>query len=234
MLTKTNKIILIVFFSILGIGVLFLVTQFLSLRNADRLGYNEVSKSNYVVADLIKEDKLADIEIDYSYSNSVNNKLLILDYDKNYKLVICKINEYRGINNSSIILNKYSKIGQDDRKTYGMISTQEEPYVVIQSKTNLPETEKLYFKIDKSTKIIREEHVNNIDAYEFNMTQIGFSSELSKNDFIISSFAPMNVSFAISTDGNNFVCYMLYSLKGKRAELETLLDLIKKANNIDL
>ena len=230
MLTKTNKIILIVFFSILGTGAIFLVTQFLSLKNADRLGYNEVSKNNYVISDLINKDKISDIEIDYSYSNSVNNKLLILDYDRNYKLVICKLNEYRGINNSSIILQKHIKIEQDNRKTYGMITTQEEPYIVFQSKTNLTGTEKLYFKIDNSTKLVREEHYKNINAYEFNLSQIGFSSELNENDFIISSFTPTNVSFAISTNKNSFVCYMLYSLKGKRVELEMLLDLIKKNN----
>lgn len=228
MLTKTNKLILIAFFSILGIGAIFLVIQFLSLKNADRLGYNEVSKSNYVISDLIREDKLSDIEIDYSYRNSVNNKLIFLDYNGNYKIIICKLNEYRGVKDSSIIHKKHIKIEQDNRKTYGMITTQEEPYMVFQSKTNLPETKKLYFKIDNSTKIIREEHYNNIDAYEFNLSQIGFSSELDENDLIISSFTPTNVSFAISTNRNNFVCYMLYSLKGKRVKLETLLDLIKK------
>lgn len=225
MLTKTNKIILIVFFSIIIIIIGFFAFQVFLLKNAGSVGYKEILSNKSELSDLINNEKLSDFKIDKAFSNRINDKLFVLDYKNEYKLVLWKINEYNGIDNSNITPFRPDIFEYEDLKTYRVIPIQE-PEIVIQTKTYLPETDKLFFNIDYNTGIYRKEQYDNIDAYEFNLVQIGFSSVIEKHDIIISTFNPINVSFIISTANNNFICYMLYSIKGEKVDIEMLMDFI--------
>lgn len=228
MTDKTARIILISFFSVLGAVVLFFVIVFSVLKSDAESGYKKASNNISEISHLFNDKKLSNMEKGYYYSNSVDNILAMINYGEERMFIICKLNEYNVHNSKSFSLMKSSIIKRDNVVTYGVYPTKVKPYVAFQSKTHLNKGEKLYVKIDKHTEIKREEHLKKIDVYELRLSEMSFSTALDKTDFIISPVDIINASFAITTGKNGFVCYLLYSLKGEKVELEELLELLPK------
>lgn len=220
-----TKIVLIAFFSILSIVVLFFIYQYYSFKNAEELGYKETSKKKDYITHIINGAEIDKIDIIDSYQNSIDNRIIVSKYEDTYQLIVCNLNEFNRVKSSSIRLNSNSDINNDN-SIYGLISTQEKPYMVFQSKTYLPSSNKLYINLDKNSLIIKEEHLDNIYFCQLKMTQISFGAQPNNNDFIISSFGSVDVSMMISTVNNDFTLCLLYPLKGGKININSLKKLI--------
>jgi|GEM_PF-4656627 len=226
MLTKTNRIILITFFSLLGLGAIFLLYNFLDLRNAVNNGYQEtvISKNEYLK--YFNENEYDNFELNYSYVTPQNDKLIFLEYDDDYGVVIWKIDQIKKIALNQIEVNAGSIIIQENRKTYTMLTTQVEPYLVFQSKSKIKIENKLFVNIDRKASLLTDiEKHDKYLAFKLNLSQISFNNSKESSDLIISAFEPTETCFLIVPQFNNLTILMLYPKWNKDVNLKMLKEL---------
>jgi len=220
MFTKTNRIILLVFISIVILVSLFVTLQFASLKSVEKESYNEVSIPLSYYSNCFDESQKEFLKKEITYRNINNDELSLFNYKNDFRLVIWDIKSLHFNNHSNIKLRKNFNIEKEDYFTYTNLVSQEEPFIVFTSKTPLIYTDDVY--LNSNSKFRHKEIGEGYLGCELLLNQLSLGNKAGSSEIIISSLSNINASLVIDSSEEILRIFILYSISGAEPDLNLL------------
>lgn len=217
---KIRKVLLVSLFLIFVLLILFIIQSFIMLFC---FGYNEKpANKNLLYQYSINETIVDQVKIEKFYIDRFRDSILILSFNKNYIVVLWKLEQYKNLELSEFGLNNISNLKRENIKGYELITPENSNLPEIETKIIL--TKKAGLNLSFNGGSILEQELS--DEYFYLLmycNRIGLISRKNIIDLIISYNRPLYSSLLIHKSNKGFYLIICYSLNNDRIEKDDFL-----------